>query len=107
MTLLSSIENIGQKLLQLWIKINVVTVHKVVETMQQQMGEVIKAKGGPTKYLTLFRPGSVHHNVALSLWLILCSHGILLLQTNGEQTVLSSVGILVREMYRLPLGKKS
>ena len=32
--------------MQLWIEINVVTLHKVVETMPQQMRSVIKAKGG-------------------------------------------------------------
>ena len=31
-----------------WMEINVVTLHKVVETMPQQ--SVIKAKGGPMKY---------------------------------------------------------
>ena len=29
---------------------NIVTLHKVVKTMPQQMCSVIKAKGGPTKY---------------------------------------------------------
>ena len=33
----------------LWMEINVVTLHKVVETILQQMRSVIKAKGGPTK----------------------------------------------------------
>ena len=47
---LSSIQNFGQKLMQLWMKINVVTLHKVVKTMPQQMHSIIKAKGGPTKY---------------------------------------------------------
>ena len=46
MTLLSSIQNLGQKLMQLWMEINVVTLHKVVETMPQQMRSLIKAKGG-------------------------------------------------------------
>ena len=32
MTLLSSIQNLGQKLMQLWMEINVVTLHKIVET---------------------------------------------------------------------------
>ena len=32
------------------MEINVVTLHKVVETMPPQMRSVIKAKGGPTKY---------------------------------------------------------
>ena len=36
--------NLGQKRMQLWMEINVVTLHKVVETMPQQMCSVIKAK---------------------------------------------------------------
>ena len=36
--------------MQLWLEINVVTLHNVVETMAQQMCSIIKAKGGPTKY---------------------------------------------------------
>ena len=32
--------------MQLWTEIKVVTLHKVVETMPQQMCSVIKAKGG-------------------------------------------------------------
>ena len=32
------------------MEINVMTLHKVVETIPQQMRLVIKAKGGPTKY---------------------------------------------------------
>ena len=35
LTLLSSIQNLGQKWMQLWMEINVVTLHKVVETMPQ------------------------------------------------------------------------
>ena len=46
LTLLSSTQNLGQKLMQLWMEIKVVTLHKVVETMPQQMHSVIKAKGG-------------------------------------------------------------
>ena len=48
--------------MQLWMEINVVTLHKVVETMPQQMRSVIKSKGGPIKYYSvqlLFWPGSV------------------------------------------------
>ena len=33
-----------------WMEINVVKLHKVVETTPQQMRSIIKAKGGPTKY---------------------------------------------------------
>ena len=54
-TLLSSIQNLGQKLMQLWMEINVVTLHKVGQTMPQQMHSVIKAKGG----FTFFWKGSV------------------------------------------------
>ena len=36
--------------MQLWIEINVVTLHKVVETTPQQMHSLIKAEGGPEKY---------------------------------------------------------
>ena len=46
----SSIQDLGEKLMQLWTEINVVTLQKLVETMPQQMRAVIKAKGGPTKY---------------------------------------------------------
>ena len=38
------------KLMQLWMEINVVTLHKVVKAMPQQMHSVIKAKGGPIQY---------------------------------------------------------
>ena len=36
--------------MQLWMEINVVTLHKVVETVPHQMRSVIEAKGVPTKY---------------------------------------------------------
>ena len=39
--------------MQLWREINVVTLDKVVETMPQQMSSIIKAKGGPMKYLSV------------------------------------------------------
>ena len=41
--------HLGKKWMQLWMEINVVRLHKIVETMPQQMRSVIKAKGGPTK----------------------------------------------------------
>ena len=41
---------INTKTIQLWMEINVGTLHPGVETMPQQMRSVIKAKGGPTKY---------------------------------------------------------
>ena len=40
----SSIPNLGQKLVQLWMEINVVTLHKVVETTPQQMRSIIKER---------------------------------------------------------------
>ena len=40
--------------MQLWMEINVVTLHKVVETMPQQMLSKIKAKGGLTNCATYF-----------------------------------------------------
>ena len=45
--------------MQLWMERNVVTLHKVVETMPQQMRSVIKAKGGPTRSVGLFGADSV------------------------------------------------
>ena len=49
-TLLSSIQDLDEKLMWHWMEINLVTLQKLVETMPQQMHAVIKAKGGPTKY---------------------------------------------------------
>ncbi|KAK1806829.1 hypothetical protein P4O66_005315 [Electrophorus voltai] len=46
----SSIQDLGEKLMQLWTEINVVTLQKLVEMMPQRMRAVTKAKGGPTKY---------------------------------------------------------
>ena len=40
----------ANKCIQLWMEINVVTLHKVVETMPQKMRSVNKTKGSPTKY---------------------------------------------------------
>ena len=48
-----TLPNLGQKCMQLWMKINVVTLHKVVETMQQQMHSKIKAKGDITNYYSV------------------------------------------------------
>ena len=44
------------------MKMNIVTLHKIVETMQ--MHSIIKAKGGPTKYYSvrLLFFGSVWYN---------------------------------------------
>ena len=49
-TLQSSIQDHGEKLMQHWTEINLVTLQKLIETMPQRMHAVIKAKGGPTKY---------------------------------------------------------
>ena len=52
-TLPSSMQDLGEKLMQHWMEINLVTLQKLIETMPQQMSAVIKAKGGPTKYLSV------------------------------------------------------
>ena len=49
-TLPSSIQDVGETLMQHWMEINLVTLQKLIETMPQRMRAVIKAKGGPTKY---------------------------------------------------------
>ncbi len=49
-TLPSSIQALGEILMQLWMGINVVTLQKLIEMMPRQMHAVIKAKGSPTKY---------------------------------------------------------
>ncbi|KAF7648268.1 hypothetical protein LDENG_00159640 [Lucifuga dentata] len=49
-TLPSSIQDLGEKLMQFWMEINVVTLHKLIEMMPWRMRAVNKAKGGPTKY---------------------------------------------------------
>ena len=45
-TLPSSIQELGEKLMQHWTEINLVTLQKLIETMHA----VIKAKGGQNKY---------------------------------------------------------
>ena len=40
--------DLGEKWMQLWTEINVVTLQKLIETMSQHA--IIKDKGGPTKY---------------------------------------------------------
>ena len=42
--------NLSQKYMQIWMEINVVILHKVVEIMPQQMLYVIKAKDSQNKY---------------------------------------------------------
>ena len=49
-TLPSSIKDLGEKWMQHWTEINLVTSQRLIETMPQRMRAVIKAKGGPTKY---------------------------------------------------------
>ena len=48
--------------MQIWMEINVVTLHKVFEAMPQQMDFVIKVKGGLLQKAsaTLFWTGSVY-----------------------------------------------
>lgn len=36
--------------MQLWMEINVVTLHKFLETMPRRMRAIIKSKGPPNKY---------------------------------------------------------
>ena len=50
LTLPSSIQDLGEKLMQHWTEINLVTLQKLIKTMPQWMRATIKAKGGPTKY---------------------------------------------------------
>ena len=40
--------------MQLWMERNVVTLHKAVETMPQQIRSVIKAKGGLLQKASVF-----------------------------------------------------
>uniref|UniRef100_A0A3B1KIH1 Transcription factor BTF3 n=1 Tax=Astyanax mexicanus TaxID=7994 RepID=A0A3B1KIH1_ASTMX len=44
-------QDLGEKLMQHWIEINVVTLQKLIKTMPRRLCVVIKAKGGPTKIL--------------------------------------------------------
>ncbi len=45
-----TIQDLGGKLMQLWMEVNVVTLQKLIKTMPQRMRAVLKAKGGPMKY---------------------------------------------------------
>ena len=58
-TLLSSIQNLGQKLIQRWVEINVMTLHTVIEAMPQQVHSVIKATGCLLQKASLFWTGCV------------------------------------------------
>ncbi|KAJ0044195.1 hypothetical protein NL108_012306, partial [Boleophthalmus pectinirostris] len=49
-TLPSLMQDLGEKLMQHWMEINLVRLQKLIETMAQQMCAIIKAKGGPTKH---------------------------------------------------------
>ena len=56
-------KNGGQKYMQLWMEINIVTLHKLIETTPQQLRSVIKAKSGllqKTSVQLLFWRGSVY-----------------------------------------------
>ena len=48
-TLPGSMQDLGEKLMQHWMEINLVTLQKLNKTMPQQMRAVIKAEGSPTK----------------------------------------------------------
>ena len=52
-TLDKVLQEYGEKLMQHWMEINLVTLQKLIETMPQRMRAVIKAKGGPTKYYSV------------------------------------------------------
>ena len=43
-------QDLGEKLMEHWMEINLVTLQKLIETMPQQMYAAIKAKGSPAKY---------------------------------------------------------
>ena len=47
---LPSMQDLGEKLMQHWMEINLVTLQKLIETMPQRMCAVIKAKSSPMKY---------------------------------------------------------
>ncbi|GBL90370.1 hypothetical protein AVEN_32461-1 [Araneus ventricosus] len=46
----SSVQCLGDKLLQIWTPISSETIHNLIETMPHRMRAVIRARGGPTKY---------------------------------------------------------
>ena len=60
-TLLSSIQNLGQKWMQLWMEINVVTLHKVVETMPlaNALCNQSKRRSNEIEGVTFFWTGNV------------------------------------------------
>lgn len=43
-TLPSSIEDLGEKLMQLWMEMNIVTLHKLIKMIPQRMQPVIKSR---------------------------------------------------------------
>ena len=49
-TIIDGDQDGAEKCIQLWTKIDVVTLHKLIKTMHWQMCAVIKAKGGTMKY---------------------------------------------------------
>ena len=53
-TLPSSIQDLGEKLMQHWMEINLVILQKFIETMPQRMCAIIKAKGDLTKYSSVW-----------------------------------------------------
>ena len=49
-TLPSSLDQLGELLMELWAQLTPATLLKLTETMPRRMRAVIRAKGGPTKY---------------------------------------------------------
>ena len=49
-TLPSSLQDLGEKFMQLCTEMNYGTLQKLIKTMPQRMRAVIRAKGSPTKY---------------------------------------------------------
>lgn len=48
------IQGLGEKLMQIWIEMNVVTLHKIDETMPQRMSTIINVKGGPMNEMLVY-----------------------------------------------------
>ena len=76
LTLPSSIQYHSEKWMQHWMEINLVTLQKLIETMPQRMGAIVRAKRGPTKYQSVwpfvfggnflfFGPGSVYDGLTV------------------------------------------
>lgn len=53
-TLPSSMQDLGEKIMQHWMDTNLVTLQKLIKTIPQQICAIIKAKCGPTKYYSVW-----------------------------------------------------